>query len=69
VTRKKTTLTPKQKIKVLLIELDYHLVCLFDAMGADDKKAATSEKRILRTLRKELEVLGYFEPASEEQGI
>jgi hypothetical protein len=67
--RKKTTLTPKQKIKVLLIEMDYHLICLFDAMGAEDKKAATSEKRILRMLHKELEALGYFESTSEVEGI
>jgi hypothetical protein len=68
-TRKKVTLTQDQKIKVLLIEMDYHLMGLFDAMGAKDTRAVTSEKRLLRQIHGQLEELGYFPSPSEAEGI
>lgn len=62
--RKKVQLTTKQKTKVLLLEVDYHLMSLFDAIGAKNKRAITSEKRRLRELHSQLEELDYW--TSEE---
>lgn len=67
--RRKATLTHKQKIKVLLIEIDYHLMCLFDAMKEENKRAALAEKRILLDKQQRLEALGYYDSSSEERGI
>ena len=58
--RKKVNFTKQQKIKVLLIEVDYHLIGLFDAMGAKNARAINAEKRKLRELYQQLDTLDYW---------
>lgn len=36
------------KVKVLQMEVDYHLLSLFDAIQADDQEEITKQKRILK---------------------
>ena len=50
----------KEKIKVLKMEVDYHLLTLHDAMRNGDIVTENQERNTLITLRGKLEDLGAF---------
>lgn len=56
--------TQRDKINILLLETDYHLMSLHDAMEAGDTKIIAVEKRRLKEIRMQLVALGHYLPKS-----
>lgn len=50
----------KQRIKMLKLELDYHLLCLHEALESGDISIQEVEKRRLEDIRTSLYELGYY---------
>ena len=57
--------TVEEKVKVLKLELDYHLLSLHDAIVAGDVSVQEIEKRNLEAIHSSLDDLKYFAVTSK----